>query len=230
MVERRRARALRVGLAGPLGGALLACSTTSPLKAPEAPATRVVAGDDGAFVEFVVRPSAVETCRNGLDDNQNGLLDEGCAEGPASVLEFVLGWPDPEVDLNLWVIDAAGDVVDVGNVTGLGLTKQNDCPAESLCQGQNYERVVLDRNASVPFDRVRVVVEVGGRLPEVREYPFFLGVRDGSGTRAFRGFLRPGALRREREISVDVRVVPEDARSAPEASGAPPGPEAVAPR
>jgi tRNA (guanosine-2'-O-)-methyltransferase len=90
-----------------------------------------------------------EVCFNATDDNCNGLLDEGCGVR-MGLVQFMAAWSEPNVDVDLEVIDPSGEVAQVGHVSQSGLTLQQDCPGKQrLCYGQNYENVYLDSAAPV---------------------------------------------------------------------------------
>jgi hypothetical protein len=95
-------------------------------------------------------PTGPEVCFNGLDDNCNGLLDEGCGVWTGMV-HFMASWAEPDVDVDLHVIDPGGQVAEVGHVSESGLTKHHDCPAQqNVCSGQNYESVYLEGDEPPP--------------------------------------------------------------------------------
>jgi hypothetical protein len=52
--------------------------STDSVQAPEAPAGYVCLSCDCNDEDFDVNPSVTEVCGNGLDDNCNGNIDEGC--------------------------------------------------------------------------------------------------------------------------------------------------------
>jgi len=98
-------------------------------------------------------PSGPELCFNGVDDNCNGLLEEGCGI-PSGLVQFVAAWSEPDVDVDLHVTDPNGEVAEVGHVTAGGLTKQHDCPGkQNLCYGQNFENVYLDGDDATRRER-----------------------------------------------------------------------------
>jgi tRNA (guanosine-2'-O-)-methyltransferase len=91
--------------------------------------------------------SGPEVCFNATDDNCNGLLDEGCGVR-MGLVQFMAAWSEPNVDVDLEVVDPSGEVAQVGHVSQSGLTLQQDCPGKQrLCYGQNYENVYLDSGA-----------------------------------------------------------------------------------
>lgn len=114
-------------------------------------------------------PSGPELCFNGVDDNCNGLLEEGCGI-PSGLVQFVAAWSEPDVDVDLHVTDPNGEVAEVGHVTAGGLTKQHDCPGkQNLCYGQNFENVYLDGDDATPgIYRVRLRLDaLGSAQPPV---------------------------------------------------------------
>ena len=83
-------------------------------------------------------------CFNAIDDNCNGVLDEGCGVHTGAI-QFAIAWADPDADVDLNVIDPNGELVEVGRLTQSGLTKQRDCPGRNnACHGQNMENVYLE--------------------------------------------------------------------------------------
>jgi len=110
-----------------------------------------------------VRPAAAEVCANGLDDNCNGMVDEGCpppsttcptgqprcggvccAAGEACAanicvgngqLRFTLTW-DVMADLDLHVVPPCGTEIYYGNLSSCGGTLDRDsCPALRATDG-----------------------------------------------------------------------------------------------
>jgi hypothetical protein len=100
-----------------------------------------------------------EICFNGIDDNQNTLIDEGCGVVQSEV-QFVLAW-DSDADFDLYVSDPQGEVAVVNGTTASGLTLSADCPnREKACRGQNYENVyVEDADIAPGTYHVRVRLE-----------------------------------------------------------------------
>jgi tRNA (guanosine-2'-O-)-methyltransferase len=120
--------------------------------------------------------SNAETCFNAIDDNQNLLIDEGCGVDQGQI-QFVIAWPEPEADVDLYVTDPDGEIAPVDGATQLGLVRSLDCPDEkNICSGQNYENVYLEEDDPPPGTyRVRVRVE---RIPEgVKVLEVSMGVR-----------------------------------------------------
>jgi hypothetical protein len=124
----------------------------------------------GLFIERACTPSGPELCFNAVDDNCNGILDEGCGVRNGLV-QFAIGWDEPHADVDLNVTDPAGVLIEVGRAAASGLVKERDCPgAENECRGQNMENVFLEEGEPVrgPY-RVRVQLEkLGGANPPIR--------------------------------------------------------------
>jgi hypothetical protein len=125
-----------------------------------------------------VAPGA-ETCFNALDDNCNGLVDEGCGL-PGGPVTFSVAWEDRTADVDLLVTDPNGELVEVGRVSEGGLTKDRDCPGrqDARCS-TNLEMVYLADKAPTS-GRYEVTVRLerlGDDPPPVRAS---LGVRVGA--------------------------------------------------
>ncbi len=126
-----------------------------------------------------------EICFNGLDDNGNLLIDEGCGVAQSEV-QFALAWAEPTADLDLYVSDPDGQLAVADAATSLGLALSADCPKESkTCGGQNFENVYLEQPDPAPgMYRVRVRLE---KIPQTSELvEATLGVRTPKGTTGHR--------------------------------------------
>jgi hypothetical protein len=173
-----------------LGGA--ACGPSAP--AASAPGANVVpknvTASEGATITSACTPTGPELCFNALDDNCNGVIDEGCGVG-TGVLQFTIAWGDSPADVDLVVIDPSGAKVHKSNRSSAsGLQLEKNCP-EDGCHGQNVENVYFDGNEP-PRGRyaveVRLVDVHGAELPvKVR-----LSARLGSRTMGMAIELSPG--------------------------------------
>ena len=87
-------------------------------------------------------PTGPEICFNAVDDNCNGVIDEGCgiATGP---LQFTIAWGDNPADVDLRVTDPSGEFVDATHPTNGAerLRLDRDCPKDA-CYGQNIDNVL----------------------------------------------------------------------------------------
>lgn len=145
-------RSIRLARLACIGSALIACR--APIQAlPEhanQPKLKVMQAHPGAVIKRACVPTGSELCFNAVDDNCNGVIDEGCGVHTGAI-QFAIAWDDPDADVDLNVIDPNGELVEVGRVTQSGLTKQRDCPGRSnACQGQNMENVYLEDGDPVP--------------------------------------------------------------------------------
>lgn len=114
--------------------------------------------------------SGVERCFDALDDNCNGIIDEGCGL-ETGVLQFVIAWSEP-VDVDLRVTGPDGALAALGEATSVGLVKDRDCKGTSDCHGQNVENVYL-ADGWPRRGRYRVAI----RLEDAREVPLPIRVR-----------------------------------------------------
>jgi hypothetical protein len=164
----------RVGPALLLGAGLFACSARhdGPKTARAGNSPAVASGPTTNAAE-VVETGCVSTgperCFDAIDDNCNGIIDEGCGleTGP---IQFVIAWEPSAVDVDLLVTDPAGELAEVGRPLSSGLVKQRDCPGRGAeCKARNLENVYLD-GAEAPRGtyRVRIVLEsLGNENPPV---------------------------------------------------------------
>lgn len=173
---------------------LAACGGTK-VGAPQAAVVTPSPGDSP--LAAATTPASPEVCSNAADDNQNGLIDEGCGL-QVGLVQFIAGWSAPKADVDLRVFDPNGELIEVGRVAKSGLTKDRDCPGRgNECQGRNLENVYLAEGEPAKGEyRVRLRLEaMGGEPPPIR---VTLGARLGSLTRSYE--VKLDAPEAEREI------------------------------
>jgi hypothetical protein len=149
-------------LAPVLGFSLLACGS-----ATREPTASGRAGS--GLPERATVSTAAETCGNALDENGNGLADEGCGI-PSGLVGFLAAWDEPTADVDLRVIDPSGELAETGRPTGSGLVKERDCPGrDGECRSRNVENVYLERGEILRGDyRVHLrLVSIGGEEPPI---------------------------------------------------------------
>jgi hypothetical protein len=169
---------LRLGLV--LCSALCACGGAPAPRASRTPS----AASDEAVLSSSTTPGSPEVCGNAADDNQNGLMDEGCGLS-LGLVQFLAGWSATKADVDLRVVDPNGELIEVGRVARSGLTKDRDCPGRGTeCQGRNLENVYLAEGEPLKGEyRLRLRLEsLGGESPPIRVK---LGARLGSVSRAY---------------------------------------------
>lgn len=131
------------------------------VKAPAVSEQKPVALEAPAGVQVVhaCTPTGPERCFDAVDDNCNGIIDEGCGVLTGSV-QFVVAWEEPSADIDLFVRDPNGEVAEVGRTTESGLVRERDCPgSENACHGQNWENVYLPRETA-PLGEYRATVRL----------------------------------------------------------------------
>jgi len=114
-------------------------------------------------------PTGPERCGNALDDNGNGLAEEGCGLSGGAV-EFLTSWDEAGADIDLRVIDPNEELVEVGRPTQSGLVKERDCPGrEGECRGKNLESVYQEQGepARGKYGVRVVLVSLGNSEPPV---------------------------------------------------------------
>ena len=168
-----------------------ACGPSSPGAAT--PGSNVVAknvaASEGVTVTSACTPTGPEICFNAIDDNCNGVIDEGCGAN-TGVLQFMIAWGDSGADVDLVVVDPNGSRVHKGNrSSSSGLQLERNCP-EDGCHGQNTENVFFDGNEP---PRGKYVVEVKLVDPKGADLPVkvHLSARVGSRTYAMDLALSP---------------------------------------
>jgi tRNA (guanosine-2'-O-)-methyltransferase len=137
---------------------------------------------DGVELVSACTPTGVELCFNAIDDNCNGVIDEGCGVA-TGLLQFSIAWNEAAADVDLSVTDPAGSTTSPQNrSTPTGFRLDRDCPKEpEHCNGQNEETVYFE-GAEPPRGRYKVDVKLsdpnGASLPLCVR----LGARVGSRT------------------------------------------------
>lgn len=113
--------------------------------------------------------SAYEICFDAIDNNCNGLLEEGCGVNSGAI-QIAAAWTEEEADIDLLLIDPLGELVKPGNITSSGLSKDRDCPGnDRRCRGQNMENIFLEPDAEPPHGVYRASLRLekinGARSP-----------------------------------------------------------------
>jgi tRNA (guanosine-2'-O-)-methyltransferase len=173
-------------------GCALATVACSEVAAPRDPyALRDASTPDGSSLEMACTPSGIELCFDAVDNNCNGVIDEGCGVHTGT-LQFMIAWNEPSADVDLTVTDPDGDSAFLGEPTPSGLLKDRECPPKTgACLGQNIENVYLVENEPEK-GRYRVAVrlkKLGDATAPIRVH---LGARVGQRTYQFAFDLKPG--------------------------------------
>ncbi len=158
---------------------------------------REVTTPDGSELEQACTPSGVEQCFDAIDNNCNGVIDEGCGVH-SGVLQFTIAWDGSDADVDLNVTDAGGELAQAGEPTLGGLLKDRDCPKSSgECMGQNVENVYLVESEP-QRGRYRVVVRLEKLGTAAAPVKVHLGARVGQRAYGFHFDLSPGEKTAER--------------------------------
>ena len=151
-----------------------------PVGGAEAYNAQSIACSEGVELVTACTPTGVELCFNAIDDNCNGVIDEGCGIA-TGLLQFSIAWGEAAADVDLTVVDPAGTTTSAQNKsTPTGFRLDRDCPTEQ-CSGQNEETVYFEGNEP-PRGKYRVEVKLND--PKGASLPLCvrLGARVGSRT------------------------------------------------
>jgi hypothetical protein len=150
-VRCRTERSQRVGagvtfvftLAALLSHSACAPAPKSSASTPAVHASKIEPPEHVAL-QMACTPTGPELCFNAVDDNCNGVIDEGCGVG-TGVLQFTIAWKEEAADVNLSVTDPSGATVDAKTRSRGSLRLDRDCPgAAESCGGQNTENVFFE--------------------------------------------------------------------------------------
>jgi hypothetical protein len=132
-----------------LPAALAAAFSCAPPPAAKAPGADFTASSltapSGAQLEQACTPTGPELCFNAVDDNCNGVIDEGCGLD-TGLLQFTIAWSAATADVNLSLTAPGDEHLPNGRErsTKSGFHLDRDCPGEDGCGGQNVENVYYD--------------------------------------------------------------------------------------
>jgi tRNA (guanosine-2'-O-)-methyltransferase len=163
--------------------ALPCCGPSAPpVKSSDQIVPQHVSTPAGVSFSTVCTPTGAEICFNAVDDNCNGVFDEGCGI-QSGVLQWEIAWGDSPALVELLVTDPAGDrLSDANRSTPSGLHLDHVCPKDG-CHGQNVENVYFEGNDPPKGHytvEVKLVDPKGATLPLKVQFGWKVGARSSS--------------------------------------------------
>ncbi|MFO0675349.1 MAG: hypothetical protein U0169_02370 [Polyangiaceae bacterium] len=144
------------------------------------PAPKSVVAPAGVTLVAACTPTGAELCFNAVDDNCNGVFEEGCGlrTGP---LQFMIAWSGSDANVDLAVTAPNGERTSKENRSpSSGLRFEKDCPVET-CHGQDYENVYLEE-ASILRGHYEVEIRLREAGASSGPVTVRFGARVGAGT------------------------------------------------
>jgi hypothetical protein len=187
------ARALVMGI---LAWVVQSCKqgVRPPAAAAQLEAAHVLVGIGTPEPLRCVPSGQLEQCFNAIDDNCDGLIDEGCGV-PSGPLQITLTWGDNPVDLDLSVSDPDGRRVSRSTRQSGALRFDRNCPEEDC--GDASQETVVGTEPAAGLYLVEVRSLVGAARKSAPRYP----VRATLGVRYF-----------ERNLSFTLEIGPAETR------------------
>jgi len=130
-----------------------------------------------------VKESNKELCWDGVDNNCNGQIDEGCPYGGGnSALHILIAWK-ANVDLDLHVVGPDGNEISFKNRVGASLLLDKDCHGDDCPQG-NVENIFVPVDKIVAKGHYRFWIQDGNpKADKDATVPFMMGI--GVGAKAY---------------------------------------------
>lgn len=157
---------------------------------------------EGTKLVTACTPTGPELCFNAVDDNCNGVIDEGCGVCTGD-LQFTIAWGDSAANVDLIVKDPTGTVDATHRSTSSGLTLDHDCPNDKdPCNGQNIENVCR-QGSDPPKGTYQVIVKLVDLMGAPAPVLVRLGGRIGS--HSFGADIELAHAGDQKEISYELR-------------------------
>jgi tRNA (guanosine-2'-O-)-methyltransferase len=135
------------------------CGRAASSKAPQPPKLEAtnLSSPLGTTLVQACTPTGPELCFNAVDDNCNGVIDEGCGL-QTGLLQFTIAWAAAVADVGLGLLTPAHEhVTERSRSSASGFHLDRDCPSDDKCNGQNVENVYFD---GIEPPRGRYTVEI----------------------------------------------------------------------
>src|SRR5215472_7912468 len=114
-----------------LASCLLAAGCGPSREGTKAPGSNLsashVTAPEGVELVMACTPTGPELCFNAVDDNCNGVIDEGCGLN-TGVLQFVVAWGDSPANVDLRMTAPTGESVTPRQRAAGGFHLDRDCP------------------------------------------------------------------------------------------------------